>query len=147
VEARDVSAWMRQVRNEPAPDRIGRLRKDYGYRLGRLHQRRRCWIRVSENHIRRKSGQLRSGGAGTFGISIRESIFNLYVAAFGPTEFLEALPERREESLRFGIGLAEWDQHADSPHALAPLRARCERPTSATPEAQDRASYRGRRAD
>src|SRR3974390_625635 len=115
---------MRQVRNKTAPDRIGRLCKYDGYRLGDLHQRRDSWVCVSKDDIRRKSNQLSARGTSAFRIPISKTIINVNVAAFGPTEFFKALLERGEESLRFGIGL-EWDEHADPPD---PPPALSERP-------------------
>jgi hypothetical protein len=50
------------------------------------------------------------------------------VAAVGPAQFLQSLHERRHASLRLRVVRGDCHEHADSPHSLALLRARCERP-------------------
>src|SRR4029077_10174656 len=81
VEARNVSARMRQARNEAASDRIGDERKDNRNGLRLLQYRRHCWIRSRENHIRRGRAQSPSRDADTFSDSTREPVLNPNIAA------------------------------------------------------------------
>src|SRR5215475_2640063 len=51
-----------------------------------------------------------------------------HVAAIGPTQVRNRLRERRDDSLRQGIGFVERHEHADAPDPPVLLRARRERP-------------------
>jgi hypothetical protein len=51
-----------------------------------------------------------------------------HVAAIGPTQARERLSERRDVTLKRGIVFVAPHEHADTPYAVALLRARCERP-------------------
>src|SRR5262249_14783194 len=53
---------------------------------------------------------------------------DLDIAANGPAQLLEPLPEGSGAELSFGIVLGVEHQHADPPHVLGLLRARHERP-------------------
>src|SRR5262249_39604179 len=55
-----------------------------------------------------------------------------HVAAIGPTQAGKRLSERGELKLRQGIVFVEPREHADTPHAVALLRARRERPCCRT---------------
>src|SRR5262249_1691051 len=59
-----------------------------------------------------------------------------HVAADGPARFLQTLQECREAGLSLRIFPGEIHQHPDAPHALAPLRARRERPRGRRPAEQ-----------
>src|SRR5262245_19358565 len=67
---------------------------------------------VISGHGRAGIGALEST-AGAFWISIRIAIVTLGVAALGPTEFLETLPESDDKGLCLCI-FTERDQHADA---------------------------------
>jgi len=56
------------------------------------------------------------------------AIFNLDVAALGPAQLGEPLPERGNTGLSFRIAFRKVHQHADPPHPLRLLRARRKRP-------------------
>src|SRR5262249_48948127 len=70
------------------------------------------------------------GRVSTCSISVacEPAIFNLDIAALGPAELAEAFPKRSNAGLSFRIAFRKRRQHADSPHSLALLRARRERP-------------------
>jgi hypothetical protein len=53
---------------------------------------------------------------------------NPHVAAIGPTQLRQPLQECREVCLRAPTVCANWNEHADTPHATCRLRARHERP-------------------
>src|SRR5262249_46066066 len=61
-------------------------------------------------------------------VACEPAIFNLDIAALGPAELAEAFPKRGNAGLSFRIAFRKRRQHADSPHSLALLRARRERP-------------------
>jgi hypothetical protein len=50
------------------------------------------------------------------------------IAAFGPPEFLESLPECGHVSLKFWVALGMRHQHADTSYSLGLLRTRSTRP-------------------
>src|SRR5215472_7504017 len=58
-------------------------------------------------------------------------------AALGPPESRKPLAKRRDTQLSFRIALGERHQHADTPHALALLRARRERPRGRAAKQRD----------
>jgi hypothetical protein len=47
--------------------------------------------------------------------------------SFNPTQVLQSLSQHREARTAFRIILGETHQHADAPHSLVLLRARCKR--------------------
>src|SRR5262249_28502591 len=53
---------------------------------------------------------------------------DLHIAADGPAELLESLPERRSTELSLRIVLRVEHQHADAPHLFALLRPHRQRP-------------------
>src|SRR4029077_16623813 len=65
VEARNVSARMRQARNEAASNGIGHERKDTRNGLRLLQSSSHCRIGGRENHIRRNCNQVTSRDADT----------------------------------------------------------------------------------
>jgi hypothetical protein len=61
-------------------------------------------------------------------VSAGPTALDPYVAAIGPTQVRKRLRVRGDDSLPHGIVFVARHEHADAPHALALLRARCERP-------------------
>ncbi len=66
-----------------------------------------------------------------------EANIKVDIAALGPTELLQFLPQRRDHSLCRRIGLGIPHQHTDPPHPLGLLRARRKRPCSRAAEQRD----------
>jgi len=62
------------------------------------------------------------------GVERRPPSVNPNVAALGPAELLESLPECGEECLIFVVVLGHCHQHADPAHPVRLLRARPKRP-------------------
>ena len=60
------------------------------------------------------------------------ALLDAKVAADRPAQLLQRLPERGIAGRRLRIVCGETREHADAPHALALLRARCERPSGHT---------------
>jgi hypothetical protein len=60
-----------------------------------------------------------------------------HVAAIGPTQVRKRLSERRDASLRHGIVFVPRHEHADTPHTVALLCARRERPRRRAAERTD----------
>jgi hypothetical protein len=61
-----------------------------------------------------------------------------HVAAIGPAQFRESLPEGCYADLSFRIVRGQVREHPDAPHSLALLRARRERPRGCrAPEQRD----------
>src|SRR5215831_3449694 len=90
----DVSAWTRETRNEPEPDRIRKTDADDGNRrrgaLGRQGPRRRgC-----HNDIHRESDQLGRERGEPVKLALRRSKLDDDVLTFHPAEIAEPLPER-----------------------------------------------------
>src|SRR5262249_26271297 len=63
-----------------------------------------------------------------FRIAVPPRIVNPFIAPAPPPRLLQPLVKRCEASQRFGIVRGEVHEHADTPYALALLRARRERP-------------------
>src|SRR5262245_40236570 len=60
-------------------------------------------------------------------IPLRPAVIDLYIATLDPAEIMEGRLKRLYAFLPFGV-VRNRHQHAHAPHALALLRARCERP-------------------
>src|SRR5215467_2256058 len=133
----DVAARPRQAFDEAGSNRIGGPRKHDRHRASRLQQRRYYRASNSQDDVRRERDQFRRVSAEEFDIAPAPTILDPHVAADGPTQFLEALQERRVASLSFRIVRAEVHEHADTPHALSLLRPRRERPRCHTAEERD----------
>jgi hypothetical protein len=69
-------------------------------------------------------------GADAPGVGAAPTKVDADVAAVGPTQLLQRLPERRDIGLRFRIALGERVEQANPPLALALLRAGRKRPRS-----------------
>src|SRR5262245_20355044 len=61
--------------------------------------------------------------ADALGEALSPSKVDAHVAALGPAELLEGLPESDRAHLSLGIALLVHHEHADPPHALGLLRA------------------------
>jgi hypothetical protein len=59
------------------------------------------------------------------------------VAAFHPPELLEFVSECGDEGPSLPVALGKAHQHADPPHPVALLRARCERPRRRAADERD----------
>ena len=62
------------------------------------------------------------------GLASCPALINPHVAAVSPAELLESLSKRRDTDRRFRVVCGKMHKHADSPHPLALLRPRSERP-------------------
>jgi hypothetical protein len=60
-----------------------------------------------------------------------------HVAAIGPTQARKRLRERGDARIHDGIVFVGRHEHADAPHAVAPLRPRHERPSRRAAECSD----------
>src|SRR5262249_21655046 len=61
-------------------------------------------------------------------LASRPTDLNPHVAADGPAQQRQPLQERPDAGLKYRIIRGCVHEHADAPHPLALLRARCERP-------------------
>jgi hypothetical protein len=75
------------------------------------------------------ASQFRRVSAGVLEIAPAPAVFDPHVAAFGPAQSLQLLPEPRDAGLIFRIVRGCGHDHADAPHSLALLRMRGERPS------------------
>src|SRR5262249_49934013 len=118
-------------------DRIDDLREHDRHGAGRLQQRHHDRDATSQNDVGCERNQFRRLFANALGIAHGPAIFDARVAAVGPTKLLQALRESGEPGLTFRIVGGQIHEHADSPHALALLRARRERPRCGAAEQCD----------
>jgi len=105
--------------------------------MARLLHRLRGRRAIGQDHVRRQLQQLRGGGSYPIGVTEPPLKIDLNIAADDPAKLLESFPERRGAELSFRIVLGVEHQHADPPHALAPLRARRERPRGSAADERD----------
>src|SRR5262245_43088312 len=121
---------MREVRDEPASNRIGHLGKNDRDSGGDRLQRGHCRICVGNDHIGSERDQFGSRGARALSVPFRESIFDFDIAAFSPTKLFEPLFKCREPSFCFGIVFAKRTQNANLSNSVPLLTTRRERPRS-----------------
>src|SRR5215470_14776740 len=91
--------------------------------------RHRC-AASGQDDIGRERDQFRRMFANALHIAPGPAGIDLHIATIGPAQLLQALPERRDAGFCLRIIHGEWYEHADAPHPLGLLRARCERPRS-----------------
>ena len=82
-------------------------------RCGLPMQRRHSRARCGQNDIRRERDQFRREFAIEVGIASSPADVDSHVLTFSPTEFLQALPERRKASLTFRIIRSRTHEHTD----------------------------------
>ena len=129
LEARDVSARTRQVRNKAASNRIGNDDEHDRDRLRRFLHNRSRRIGPDDNDVWRGLDQLRGAGAHPFRYLVCETVIKLDVSAVIPAKFVKTLPERRKIVFHLGPTVVRKGyQYADAPQAPRLLRARRERP-------------------
>jgi hypothetical protein len=68
--------------------------------------------------------------AKTFGIAVAPAIVDVQISTNRPTKFLQALYKRRSATLHLGVVGTGVREYTNSPHPVALLRARRERPRS-----------------
>src|SRR5262249_51665227 len=76
------------------------------------------------NDVRGERDQFRCIFANPFGITGAPAILQPYIAAVGPTQFLQSLQKCSDPSKRFRIVRGRGHQHTDAPNALGLLRPR-----------------------
>src|SRR5262249_50048500 len=127
-ETSDVAARPRQARDKAAADRIDNVRENDGDGACLLLERRGRERAARKDEIGRKHDEFLREPPCRLGVEPHPAVVELNVATLRPSELLKPLAECGEECLIFGVVLGRRHQHADSPHAAAPLRARRERP-------------------
>src|SRR5215467_3934560 len=114
----DVSAWTRETRNEPEPDRIRKTYADDGNRrrgaLGRQGPRRRG----GHNDIQLELNQLGRERGESVELPLRLSKLDDDVLTFHPAEIVEPLPERLCVRRVQGARGSEITQPVDFPGRL-----------------------------
>src|SRR5262249_55117230 len=127
-EARDISSWPIEARDQTFVDRVLANREHYrngrGLRLncqdGRGTDRK--------NHVYRTANQFNRQGGKAIELTIRPTIFDRYVVAFNEAGFFQALAESTDLQL---IGICRPGvEKPDHSHRRL-LRARRERPPAA----------------
>jgi hypothetical protein len=96
LEACDVSARTRQVRNKTASNRIGYADEHDRDRVRRFSHDRSRRIGPDDNDVRRECDQLLRARAHAVGHLARETIVQPDIAAFVPAKFVKTLPEGRK---------------------------------------------------
>src|SRR5215469_103503 len=77
-----------------------------------------------QNDVRHEGDQFVRVSTTAVGIVGAPAVIDPHVAADGPSQFSQALCERRDAAGCFGIVRSQVHEHADSPHPLGLLRAR-----------------------
>jgi hypothetical protein len=92
---------------------------------------------ADQDHVRIEAHELFRLGADAPGVGSAPAIVDADVAAVGPAQLLEGLPERRDVGLHLRIVLGERIQHANPSDAVGLLRSRRERPCRRAAEQRD----------
>src|SRR5215472_11134988 len=101
-----------------------------------MQRRHRC-AASGQDDIGRERDQFRRMFANALHIAPGPAGIDLHIAAIGPAQLLQALPERRDAGFCLRITHGEWYEHADAPHPLGLLRARRERPRGRAADERD----------
>src|SRR5215468_5331178 len=132
-----VAARPRQARDEAAADRIAGIHEHDREGTGFSVQRHQARGAADQNDVRGERDQFRRIFANPFGITGAPAILQPYIAAVGPTQFLQSLQKCSDPSKRFRIVRGRGHQHTDAPNALGLLRPRRERPRRRAAEQRD----------
>src|SRR5215470_8145393 len=127
-ETGDVSSWLRQALDESLADRIDDQREHDRYCGGLLAQCSQYLRAVGQDHVRCHTDELSSIFLDEVRIGGAKAIVDMDIAAGHPAQRLKTPVESCDASLRLRIGFNGSNQHSDSPHPLALLRTRCDRP-------------------
>src|SRR5262249_42186926 len=131
-EAGDVAARARQACDEAGADRIGGLSEHDREAAAFLQQRLQGQRAADQDHVRIDADEPFRRGANATGSAAAPAVADAYVAALGPAQLLQRLPECRDVGVHFRIALGERIEHADAPHPLGLLRACRDRPSGYT---------------
>ena len=118
----------RQARDKAGGHRIGDLCEDDRYAAALFQQGLQHQPGADQEHIRIEAHELFRLGADARGICFAPARVDADVAAVGPAQLLQRLPERREGGLHFRVGLGERAQHTNPAHPVL-LRPRRQRPS------------------
>src|SRR5262249_43022312 len=126
-----------ELSDDAAGDGVGHARKDDRDRLrlpldGKSRRGPAC-----QDDVGLQADQLLRERSYPIGVSAVPPKVHPQVAAIGPTEARKRLNERRNVSLQHGVVFVAPHEHADTPYALALLRARRERPSRRAAEERD----------
>jgi hypothetical protein len=91
-------------------------------------ERRHAQATTGQDDVWRERDQFRRVFASRVGIACAPAILDPHVAAVAPAQLLQALLERRDTGLRFGIAHGQIHEHRDAPHSLRLLRGRRQGP-------------------
>ena len=85
-------------------------------------------IAAGQDDVRPECDQFRCVSTTALGIAGTPAVVDPQIAVLGPAELLQAICERYQTGLSFRAVCGHAHEHSDTPHSLALLRARCERP-------------------
>src|SRR5262249_49401090 len=114
--------------DETRADWIGDRDEHNRQRAAGMLQRRHAKCASGEDDIRRESDQFGCVFTIAIDIILAPADVNSYVAAFGPTQLLQGLPEHCDVRLAFWMLRRDIHKHANAPNLLRLLRASGERP-------------------
>src|SRR4029077_9517371 len=93
-KTRGIAAWPRQIIHEASADRIDSMCEHDRHGLGYSLQRRHSLAGRGQDYIRGERSQFSREFTIKRGFASRAADFNPHVLTFGPTQFLQSLPER-----------------------------------------------------
>ena len=123
-----AAAWVSQIGDNAGADWIGDFHEHNRQRTAGTLQRRHAECASGEDDIRREGDKFGCVFTIAIDIILAPADVNSYVAAFGPAQLLQGLPERCDERLAFWMLRRDIHKHAHSPNLIGLLRARSERP-------------------
>jgi hypothetical protein len=126
----DVAPRPCQAINEAAGGRVPGTREYDRHSGAHLPDSIHICATGGHNHVGRERNQFRRVSAIAIGIARTPAVIDCDVAAFGPAQFLQALPKRSNSGLSKRIAFDASYQHTDAPHLLGLLRAGGEWPSS-----------------
>jgi hypothetical protein len=110
--------------HEASADRIDSMCEHDRHGLGYSLQRRHCLAGRGQDYIRGERSQFSREFTIKRGFASCPADFNPHVLTFGPTQFLQSLPERRYASLSLRIIRSRTHKHTDPRNLPALLRPR-----------------------
>jgi hypothetical protein len=110
--------------HEASADRIDSMCEHDRHGLGYSLQRRHCLAGRGQDYIRGERSQFSREFTIKRGFASCPADFNPHVLTFGPTQFLQSLPERRYASLSLRVILWRTHEHTDPRNLPALLRPR-----------------------
>src|SRR5262249_26993700 len=136
-ETRSIATRPRHAIDQASTDRVSDQHEHDRYAIRCLQQRSQWGSPICQNDIRRKCDQFRRVFPSVRRITAAPSIVDLQIAAVGPAEFLQCLPEHCDAGLRCRIIGSTAVQYADAADTISLLSKSSEWKRNRAPKEAD----------